>query len=393
MNYYSAIIYSFLVILVSMSPIVISADTKISTYETEEANISRMNTIKKLENYLQQAVESEHLSGVVMVVQNGKILINQGYGMATAEGKNDKNTVLHVASITKQFTAAAIMKLWEAGKIDLNLPINKYLPEKYLLEIGQVDAWEKVTVHHLLSHTGGIADYGNNYYDAEKKGFCFKDTFKTMIDESRGKGLEFEPGTRWNYSNIGYTLLGAIIENVTGRPYSEMIQKYFFIPVGMSSSGIHEEDYDAKKDVKNVYATGHRWDKKQKKLVDDDEISLPVTPSDGGMYTTSEDLHKWSNIITGKRPDILSHEILKQMTTSVQNTSKDHDYGYGYGLFIDESSGARRINHPGWIVGFRSHFCFYPDKDIYISVFCNNTATNPTKIMSRLSEIMGEQDG
>lgn len=355
------------------------------TPNAEAMDDSESMMIKKLDQYLQKAVELEHFSGVAMVVHHGKILLNQGYGPATVDDKNDSKTVIHVASITKQFTAAAIMKLWEENKIDLNAPINQYLPKEY-----QSDKWEHVTVHHLLSHTGGIVDYDERYYDAEKKGFCFKENIKEMIQECRGKELEFKngPGSEWHYCNIGFTLLGAILENQTHRPYKEIIQKTLLERVGMSSSGIHEEDYVAKKGD----ATGHRWDEKEKKLVDDDEKSLPVTPPDGGMFTTSGDLLKWSDVLTGKRPDILSPESLKRMTTPTPNTFTP-DGGYGYGLFIDDSSGTKRIHHPGWIVGFRSHFCLYPEKEIYISVFCNNTTTNPMKITSELSEIMGEKGG
>ncbi len=346
---------------------------------TSKETITEISQTKmKLEDFLQAAVEGDHFSGVVMVVHRGKVLLNQGHGAATSTDKNKKDTVMHVASITKQFTAAAIMKMWEAGTIDLNASINTYLPYEY-----QSDTWRKVTVHHLLSHTAGVVDYDESYYDAETKSFCFNDAIKAMIVESQGKGLEFEPGSEWHYSNIGYTLLGAILENSSNLSYGEIIQGYIFDKVGMSASSIHEEDYVAK----IGHATGYRWDKTQKKLVEDDEQCLPVTPSDGGLVTTSEDLRKWSDVLAGKRPDVLSSEILKQMTTPVPNTFTQ-DGGYGYGLFIDDSSGTQRIHHPGWILGFRSHFCFYPEKEIYISVFCNNSTTNPMQITSGLYEIM-----
>jgi CubicO group peptidase (beta-lactamase class C family) len=151
----------------------------------------------------------------------------------------------------------------------------------------------------------------------------------------------------------------------------------------MSSSGIHEENYVTERE----HATGHRWDVKEKMLVNDDEKTLPATQSDGGIFTTSEDLHKWSDILLGKRPDILSPQIIKLMTAPNPNTFGIYG-GYGYGLFIDGSM-TQRIHHPGWISGFRSHFCLYPKEEIYISVFCNNTTTNPMQISSDLAEIIG----
>lgn len=343
--------------------------------------ISLTDTINRLENYLQAALELEHFSGVVLVAHHGNVILNQGYGPANVYGKNEQNTIVPVASITKQFTAAAILKLWESGKIDLHASINTYLPQKY-----QSDIWEKVTVHHLLSHTSGIVDYDEKYFSAEKKGFCFKEVIKEMIAESRVKKLEFEPGQGWHYCNIGYTLLGEILESQTGQSYSKLIQEYFFTPVGMSSSGIHEESYIAN----NEHAIGYRWDEGQKKLVDDDEKTLPATPPDGGMFTTSEDLYKWSYVLSGKRPDILNTEIIKLMIKPNTN-SFDIYGGYGYGLFIDYSSDTRKIHHPGWIVGFRSHFCLYPKEELYISVFCNCSTTDPMQITSDLAEIMGDK--
>lgn len=367
-------------IVVLGSTLLIAGDFIIASNQASVEETTEASQTKQMEDFLHVAVEKDHFSGVVMVVHHGKVLLNQGYGMANEEEKNTPDTVMHVASITKQFTAAAIMKLWEAGVIDLNASINTYLPKEY-----NADAWKKVTVHHLLSHTGGVVDYDESYYNAKTKSFCFNNVIKVMISDSQRKGLSFEPGTQWHYSNIGYTLLGAILENTTGRSYGEMIKEYFFDKVGMASSIIHDEHYVAKKG----HAVGHRWDQKQKKLVEDHEKCLPVTPSDGGLVTTSEDLYKWSTVLAGNRPDVLSPEIFKRMMTPVPASSTPN--GYGYGLFIDDSSGTRKIHHPGWILGFRSHFLFYPEKELYISVFCNNSTTNPLPIAEGLAEIMGEK--
>jgi len=337
------------------------------------------NTINQLETYLQDVEKRQHFSGVVVMAKEGKIILNRSYGIANIYGKNDKNTIFHVASITKQFTAAAILKLWQSGKIDLHASINLYLPKEY-----QSDIWEKVTVHHLLSHTSGIIDYDETYYNAENKGFCFKDTIKKMIAESQKKKLEFEPGKGWHYCNIGYSLLGIILESQTGQSYSNLVQEYFFIPTEMFFSGIHDENYSASIN----HAMGYRWDKKRKKLVEDDEKTLPATPPDGSMFTTLDDLYKWSHVLSGKRPNILSSEIIKLMIKPNPNSFDIHG-GYGYGLFIDDSFNTLKIHHPGWISGFRSHFCLYPKEEIYISVFCNNTATDPMEITLCIAEIMG----
>jgi CubicO group peptidase (beta-lactamase class C family) len=327
-----------------------------------------------LERFLQEVVEREHFSGVVLVVHRGKVLLNKGYGMATAKDANDQETLFHACSLVKQFTAAAILKLWEAGELDLQASINRYLPLEY-----QCKRWEKVTLHHLLSHTGGIVDFYEAYCDPKVNGFCCQNVIREIIREAQEKELEFDPGTSWNYCNLGYTLLGSILEQATGLRYGEVIRKTIFDPVGMSSSFIHEDDYIEQKN----HATGFCWNEAQKKFVEDTEKYDSVTPSDGGLVTTSGDMYKWSHVLSGKRPEILSLEILKRMTTPVPNTLSPNGR-YGYGLFIDDSSGALKIHHPGRIVGYRSCFCFYPEKEIYIVVLCNNSSVNPKQISSGL---------
>ena len=290
----------------------------------------RMNIIKKLESYMQAAVEFEHFSGVIMVMHHGKVILHQGYGMATINDKNERNTIFHIASITKQFTAAAIMKLWEAKKIDLNTSINKYLPKEY-----QSGIWEKVTTHHLLSHTSGIVDYDEKYYDQKTIGFCSEKIIVKLIQETKQKKLELEPGAKYSYCNIGYTLLGIILENQTNKNYNALIQEYFLIPLKMAHTSFHEENYV----VKKGHAAGFRWNQENKRWTQDIEKIVGTVP-DGGMLTTAQDLYKWSTVIAGKRPDILSTKIVNLMTMPVKNTFTKEG-GYGYGLGIDDSSGTR----------------------------------------------------
>lgn len=337
---------------------------------------------RKLEQYMDNAVQLKHFSGVAMIAYNGQILLNQGYGIATNQVLNTSDTVVHVASITKQFTAAAILLLWEQGKIDLHISINHYLPKKFFS-----NEWSNVTVHHLLSHTSGIIDYAveRDYYDV-RKGFCFGNTVNGMINEARYKPLQFEPGSHFNYSNIGFTLLGAIIEEQAGCSYRNFIKEYLLKPTGMTSSDIHKEGYEPKEG----HASGHRWDEDQEKHVDDDVISLPVTAPDGGLFTTTEDLLKWSCVLTGKTIGIISVESLKKMTTPNRNIFYLEE-SYGYGLFIDDANDIRRIHHPGYIVGFTSHFCLYPEKEIFIAIFCNTTTADPRNITKDLSDIILER--
>lgn len=372
--------------------------SKEHTDKTKEAT-DKVNQIAILERVTKFLEAQQHLSGVVLIAQHGKILFNHGYGMAVGTVENRSDTVVHVGSITKQFTAAAIMLLNEAGKIDLNASINRYLPPKY-----QCPSWEKVTVHHLLSHTSGIPDYEQNrsYYQV-KRGFADAVTIDGMILDARDKAqqalkegkkdLESEPGKNFKYCNFGYTLLGTIIEKQTDLPYRKFIKQHLLIPAGMLSSDIHDDSYIEKaKD-----ARGHRWDEKEQTLLDDgNEKDLPVTPPDGGLFASTEDLLKWSDVLMKKRKGILSSESIDKMTTMPPSH-------YGYGLIIDRSSGNNSTDdvdnpsgtltiwHPGHIVGFRSNFCLFPEREMFIVVLCNNTKINPIEITAELSKIMLEK--
>lgn len=334
--------------------------------------------IKKIDGYLQSVAEQEHFTGVVLIAHQEKIIFNQGYGMATPQYPNSPNAVSHIGSITKQFTAAAIMKLWEAGKVDLHISINEYLPKQY-----HSDYWKQVTIHHLLSHTSSMVDYDETYYNPKTLGFVSPEIEAKMIQETGQKELEFEPGSKFNYCNIGYTLLGIILKEQTGKKYTDIIQEYFLMPLQMTSTRFHEENYIPQKED----AAGFRWDFQNKKWIKDESEKIVGTIPDGGMLSTTKDLYKWSTVIAGKRSDILSPEIIKQMITPVPNTSGLYG-AYGYGLWLDEFVGTQKIYHTGWLDGFTSDFWLFPKKDLVIIVLCNNTTANIAKITEELAKIL-----
>ena len=196
-------------------------------------------TAPRIKSFLQEMVEDEHFSGVALVAKNDQIIHASGYGFAFPGVANTVETVFHVASITKQFTAAAIMQLVESRVVDLDKSINAYLPEKYIAPV-----WTPVTVHHLLSHSSGIPDYAviRDYYDVVD-GFCLGDTVDGMVREAMGKDLEFAPGTNYSYSNIGFTLLGLIIERQTDTRYEQYMKDNVLDPLGLTFSKIHIEGH------------------------------------------------------------------------------------------------------------------------------------------------------
>ena len=331
----------------------------------------------RIDAFLDEMVDEEHFSGVALVVKDGVVVHAKGYGVAAGGNPNNVNTAFHVASVTKQFTAAAVMQLVEKGLLDLDESINSFLPGQY-----RTSTWDDVHVHHLLSHSSGITDYAvtRDYYDVVD-GFCLGDTVDGMIREAMSKDLEFAPGTEYSYSNIGFTLLGAIIEEQTKIPYDRYMEENILTPMGMSSSRIHVEGHVAMENE----AAGHRWDDEKQQHVKDDVVSLPVTAPDGGLVTTLSDFLRWVRIYAGADQEILTQASIDAMTTRQISMRRGGEIdAYGYGLDVGE----RLIGHSGYIVGFRSRFDYHRQTDTLIAVFTNNTANDPARISSGLLTIV-----
>jgi CubicO group peptidase (beta-lactamase class C family) len=335
----------------------------------------------RVEAFLQEMVEEEHFSGVALVARDGIVIHAKGYGVSARDAINDVNTAFHVASVTKQFTAAAVLQLVDAGALSLDESINAYLPEQYV-----TPNWNDVRVRHLLSHSSGITDYAvtRDYYDVVD-GFCLGDTVDGMIREAMSKDLEFAPGAMYSYSNIGFTLLGEIIEEQSGISYDRYMREKVLEPMGMHSSRIHIEGHVPAENE----ASGHRWDDGAQKHVKDDIVSLPVTAPDGGLVTTLSDFLRWIRLYSGGNQKILSKASIDAMTTSQIHTERGGSIdGYGFGVGV----GQRLIGHSGYIVGFRSRFDYARENDTLVAVFTNNTTNNPARISAGLLTIIFSQE-
>jgi CubicO group peptidase (beta-lactamase class C family) len=323
----------------------------------------------RFDSYLQEMVTKEHFTGVVLIMRDGKILHAKGYGAATDDRANGVETRFHIGSITKQFTAAAIMQLVEKGVLKLDDPINSHLPAKY-----RSAKWDGATVHHLLSHTSGITDYAvtRDYYLVDK-GFCLGDTVDGMVKEATGRALEFVPGSKYSYTNLGYTLLGIVIENRTNTSYDEYIRHNILDPMGMTSSRIHAVGHvPGEKE-----AEGFRWSEEQGMHVPDDVVMLPVTAPDGGLITTLGDFAKWTRIFAAGEQTILSQDSIKLMSSPHIGIGNGGPLdSMGYGLYV----GDRLVGHGGLIVGFNSQFVFDRETRSHIVVFSNDASGNPQRV-------------
>ena len=351
-----------------------------------QALVIRETIDPTIEAFLSSMVEEERFSGVALVKRGDQIIHARAYGRADDLRPNSLDMAFHAGSITKQFTAAAILQLVEREVLSLSTSINKYLPKNYRSEI-----WESVEVKHLLSHTSGIPDYGlkRDYY-AVVDGWPDASTLDGMVREAMETELEFTPGTAFSYANIGYTLLGLIIREVTDQAYEDYVESQILAPMGMVNSKLHRLNHAASPNE----SQGHRWNETEQRHTKDLEVTLPVTPADGGLITTLSDFHRWIEIYQSTDSHVLSQKSVRLMTQpAIPEGSYDWaeeslrgDATYGFGLTLSGDL----IMHEGSIVGYRSKFIYSRNDDLLIVVFTNNTTNSPHRIARGLFELNEE---
>ena len=207
------------------------------------------NIDSRIDQIVESYVANKQFMGTVLVARGGDVLFSKGYGSANLEWAipNTPATKFRLGSITKQFTAASILLLEERGKLKVDDPVKKYLPDA-------PGAWDKITIFHVLTHTAGIPNFTSfpDYRTTE----AVATTPEKLVARFRDKPLDFEPGEKWNYSNSGYVLLGYLIEKISGQSYEKFLQENIFTPLGMKDSG-----YDSNFAVIARRATGYvgRW--------------------------------------------------------------------------------------------------------------------------------------
>lgn len=315
-----------------------------------------------------QSYASEGLfRGAVIVVKDGQPLLRKGYGMANSEWDipNTPDTKFRIGSITKQFTAIAILQLAEQGKLKLDDPVSKHYQEAPA-------RWEKITIHHLLNHTSGIPSYT-----------AIKDFFNKMSRDPRtpaeivkltqDQPLEFEPGAQYKYNNTAYVLLGHVIEKASGMTYADYLRKHILDPAGMKDTG-----YDTHAEVLKKRATGYSPNGKAAPYLD---MTLPHAA--GSMYSTVDDFVKWDQALSAGK--LISAESWKLMTTPGKSD-------YGYGLIIKPVAGHASMMHGGGINGFNTNFIRFPEDKLAVAVFANVNGSTPDTLATMLARLYFGED-
>src|SRR5687768_8808019 len=301
--------------------------------------------LPKFEEYAQAPAKAERFSGAILVARDGKVLVSKGYGMADVENDvpNTPETRLRLAPTTKQFTAAAVLLLQERSRLSVQDSVCKHVapcPE----------AWQPVTIHHLLSHTAGVPNFTNfNEFPDYMKTKREPTTVEALIGRFRDRPLDFKPGEKWIYSNSGYVLLGHVIEKVSGKSYESFMRENIFEPLKMTSTGYDHTDEIVKRRA-HGYAPGPDGG-----VINASYLDMSIPFSAGALYSTVGDLYLWDQALYGEK--ILKKSSLDAMFTAVRN-----EYGYGFG--VNKLFNRRLAAHGGGIEGFSTSIHRFPDERV-----------------------------
>lgn len=299
-------------------------------------------------------------NGTVLVARKGEVIYKEAFGKANFEWgvPNQVATKYRLASVSKQFTAMLILQLVHQRKLSLQIPIAYYLPD-YPQEQGK-----KITIHHLLNHSSGIPNF-TSLPDYEGRMMTKHYSPEALVKEFSSLPLEFEPGTKFSYSNSGYVLLGYLIEKITGKSYEENLQENIFKPLDMKNSG-----YDHSEEVLDRRANG--YEKKGGKFVNAGYIDMSVPYAAGAIYSTVEDLFLWDQAL-------LVHKVLHPSTQELmfKNYFEGKGFGYGYGWGIGAYNSLREnktrtlLEHSGGINGFNSIISRIPEDNLLVVLLSN----------------------
>jgi D-alanyl-D-alanine carboxypeptidase len=311
-------------------------------------NATSQTIAEKAAAYMDARLKVGKFSGTVLVAKDGQTLFAKGYGFANIEHEvpNTPKTKFRLASVSKQFVATGIMILEADGKLKVEDPLKKHLPDC-------PKAWADVTLHQLMSHTSGVPE---NLRIAFLKGMWTQPIdVDHILDVVKEKALDFKAGEKYSYSNTGYVLLGLVIEKLSGQPYGDFLRDRLFKPLGMNETGV-----DSRRLVLKHRANNYGLSKGD--FVQAQYVDLSQVYAAGSLYSTVEDLLKWDTALCTEK--VLPQKSLDKMWTAVKEN-------YGYGWLVRKRYERKQILHTGGLPGCQTIVCRYPEQHIFVAVLCN----------------------
>ena len=302
----------------------------------------------------------------LIVVQDGKVVLARAYGMADlAHGvAATPRTDYRLASVTKQFTAMAIMLLVRDGKLGYDLPVRDILPE-------MPRASRQVTIRNLLNHTSGVLDYEDLIPDTQTAQVHDADVLRLL---SARDSMNFEPGIHYRYSNSGYCLLALVVERVSGMPFARFLHQRIFAPLSMTSSVAHQDGVDT------VPNRAYGFTPDSGRFLPTDQSVTSATLGDGGVYTSVLDLVHWDQALYPG--GLIDSATIVQATTPPVLANDSTQYGFGW--FIDSYRGVKRWRHTGETSGFRNAIQRFPDRRFTVIILTNRNGGDPATIAERV---------
>jgi len=308
--------------------------------------------------------------GAFMVARKGEVIYQKAFGKANLELGVDltAESVFQLGSMTKQFTAVAVLLLEQQDKLKVTDPISKYIKD--------YPGGDKITIHQLLTHTSGIKDFTKM---KELAGIAQKEmTPKMMVSFFKDEPVDFAPGAHFEYNNSGYVLLGYLIELISGEAYAGFIQQHIFDPLGMAHS------YYAS-DRKVIYNRAYGYQKKENGYVNKTVINFSVPFASGSLMSTLADLLKWQNALNQNK---LLNANETQQAFSRYKLNNGELFNYGYGWHIKDMGGLPVRAHGGSIFGFKSMGVYVPVQDIYVVGLTNCDCNSPTALTEDITKLV-----
>jgi CubicO group peptidase (beta-lactamase class C family) len=335
--------------------------------------------LPELDQFVQQEANANRFSGVILITHDGRPIYETAHGFADLafQVPNRLDTIFNLASITKMFTAVAIVQLAEQGKLDFQQPVAAYLPD--------YPRATEITIHHLLTHTAGMGDFWNDAYRAARSELR---TIPAYLALFRDTPLSFTPGERYQYGNTGYVLLGAIIEQITGRSYYDHVRQAIFEPAGMT----HTDFYEIDRPIPNL-AVGYTyldWYGRPHPdyLTNNLYIYAPKGSPANGCYAPAHDLLKFATALRQHR--LVSPEYTRLMFTGKVDVAGQPNVQYGYGFFCVTDEAGRLVGHGGRGMGIDAFCNLYLDTGYTIIVLANYDRPAARNIVHWLSERLSD---
>jgi len=323
-----------------------------------------------IDSAFREYAPSNSPSASVAIIQDGRVVFTKAYGLANVEDGTlaTTNTNYRLASVTKQFTAMAVMILAERKQLSFDDRLTKFFPD--------FPAWgEGISVRHLLHHTSGLLDYEDLIPAGRTNQLKDRDVLDLLRQQDK---TLFPPGDRFRYSNSGYAVLALIVEKVSGLSFADFLKQNIFDPLGMTNTTAHEEGFTV------VANRAYGYSKQKNSYIRTDQSLTSAVLGDGGIYSSVSDLAKWDAALTGVR--IASQAMLQQaFVPGKLNNGRDTKYGLGWQL--NTYRGVKCVSHSGTTIGFRNFIARFPEKRFTVIVLTNRSMPIPSKVLDEILDV------